>query len=275
MDGAFQRRSRRDLECEAAFPGASVPGDRDQSDSGRHEKRLDARERIVASHEAVVEGRKAGCRQRFERREVFAEPWREQLEDLRRSGDVLQPVVPQWLKRCARERLLAGHVSRCARDDDLLAVCRRTDASGDDDVHPDIPLRAELRLARVDADAQAVRLLVGPVLDRKRALDLGRRRNRVAGPREREEHAVAGPVDLGAVVVGRGLAHELPHASARGREPLAEQVQQPRRSLDVGEQERHRPRRQPAARVVAPSHGRSLGAGRLGVYCALRKSGTR
>ena len=77
----------------------------------------------------------------------------------------------------------------------------------------------------MDADPQPVRLLVGPRLDRKRPLDLGGRRDRIACSSEREEDAVAGPVDLGATVVGGGLAHELPHAGARGREALPEQVQ--------------------------------------------------
>ena len=81
------------------------------------------------------------------------------------------------------------------------------------------------------------------------------------------EHAVAGPVDLGAVVVGGSLADELAHAGARGCVPLPEQVQQPRRSFNVGEEERHRARRKRAVRVVAPSHARSLGVETLGVHC--------
>ena len=71
----------------------------------------------------------------------------------------------------------------------------------------------------------------------------GGRGDRVTRPREREKDPVAGPVDLGAAVCARGLAHELAHARARGREALSEQVEETRRPLDVGEEQRHRPRR--------------------------------
>ena len=93
-------------------------------------------------------------------------------------------------------------------------------------------------------DPQPVRLLVRPRLGGERALDLGRGGDRVPRAREREEDAVTGPVDLRAAVRRGGLAHELAHARPRGREPLAEQVEEPRRALDVGEEERDRPRRQ-------------------------------
>jgi hypothetical protein len=66
------------------------------------------------------------------------------------------------------------------------------------------------------------------------------RRERV----EREEHAVPGPVDLGAVVGPCGFAHELSHPGARRAEALAEDVEQPRRPLDVREEQRDGPGRQ-------------------------------
>ena len=136
----------------------------------------------------------------------------------------------------ARERLVAGHVARRTRDDDLLAVRGRADARRDDDVHADVALVAELGLARVDADPEAKRLVGRPWLGGERALDLGCGGDRVARAREREEDAVAGPVDLRAAVLGRGRADELAHARPGGSEALAEEVEQPRRPLDVGEE---------------------------------------
>ena len=108
----------------------------------------------------------------------------------------------------AGQRLLAGHVSRRPRDDDLLAVSGRADARGDHDVHPHIALVAELGLARVDADSQAVSAVGGPWLCCQHTLDLGGSRDRVARAREREK-AVAGPVNLRAVVLACSLADEL------------------------------------------------------------------
>ena len=250
----IERRARSHLEREPALPGSARAGDRREAHRRRLEESLDASEGVGAPDEAMVQRRQARRRQGLERREVLAKAGPEELERLHSGRDVLQPVTAEGAKRRAGKRLVARHVPRRSRDDDLLAVRRRADASGDHDVHPDVALGAELGLAGVDPDAQAVRLLVGPRLDGERPLDLGGRSHGVAGPREREEHAVAGPVDLGAVVVGGSLAHELAHASARGCVPLPEQVQQPRRSLDVGEEERHRARRERAAHVVGPGH---------------------
>ena len=259
--------ARSHLERKPALSGSTWTGDRCEAHLRRLEDSLHASEGVRAPDEAMVQSRQARRRQGLERREILANARPEELKRLHCGRDVLQPVTAEGSKRRAGKGLCACHVARRSRDDDLLAVRRGAHSGGDDDIHSHVALRAELGLAGVDSDSQAVRLLVGPWLDRERPLDLGGRGDCVAGPREREEHTVAGPVDLDAVVVGGGLAHELAHASARGCVPLPEQVQQPRRSFDVGEEERHRPRRQRAARVVAPSHALSLGAERLGVHC--------
>ena len=72
----------------------------------------------------------------------------------------------------------------------------------------------------------------------ERALRVDRRRDRVAGPREREEEGVALRVDLRAAARAERLAHE---TAVVGRDApvglVAELLQQPRRALDVGEDE--------------------------------------
>ena len=120
----------------------------------------------------------------------------------------------------------------------------------------------------MQADPEPVRLVVRPRLGGERALDLGRRRDRVARAREREEDAVAGPVDLGAAVRGGGLAHELAHPRARAganRSPRrcssrVEPSTSAKRSVTVPAGKR---RCGVSVRVHAPS----LGARRLGVHC--------
>jgi signal recognition particle subunit SRP54 len=64
----------------------------------------------------------------------------------------------------------------------------------------------------------------------------------------------------------RSLTYELAHAGASGTEPLAEQVEQPRRALHVGEEERHRPGRERTALAARGVHGPSLGGTGLGVH---------
>ena len=116
-------------------------------------------------------------------------------------------------------------------------------------------------------DAKPVRLLVRPRLGGERALDLRSRRDRVTGTSESEKDAVPRPIDLGAAMCPCGLAHELTQARASGREPLSEQVEEPRRPLDVCEQQRHRPTGQGSPRHVLTLHEPSLGGTRRDVHC--------
>ena len=93
---------------------------------------------------------------------------------------------PERAERGARQRLVARDVACRARDDDLLSVRGGADARGDDDVHADVALVAELGLAGVDTDPQSMRLLGRPRLGRERALDLRQpRRSRRALARRR------------------------------------------------------------------------------------------
>ena len=103
MDGPVECRSRRYLEREAALAGAAGAGDRDEADRRGSRRALDARERVGAADEAVMQRGKARRRERLERREVVAEAGRDELEELRRGRDVLQPMVSERSKRSRRE----------------------------------------------------------------------------------------------------------------------------------------------------------------------------
>ena len=71
----------------------------------------------------------------------------------------------------------------------------------------------------------------------ERALGLDRRVGRVLGAREREEERVALRVDLGAAASLHGAAHDPPVVVHDLRVVVAELLQQPRRALDVAEEE--------------------------------------
>ena len=183
MHGSLECRAGCDLEREPALACAARPGDGDESRTLLSEQALDARERVLAADEAMVKCRKARGRERLERRKVVSKSRRDELEELDRVRDVLQPVPTERPVRGACEWRLAGDVPRRLRDDDLLAVRRRADARRDHDVDPDVSLGAELGLAGVHADPETVGLVVGPRLGSERAVDLRRRGNRV--PRAR------------------------------------------------------------------------------------------
>ena len=119
---------------------------------------FDLGKHIGSPDEPVMERRQARRRKRLQRREVLAQFGRDELEELCCSRNVLQSMAPERPERTTRERLVADHVSHRPRHDDLLPVRGGTDPRGDDDVHPDVALVAELRLTRVQTDAETVSL---------------------------------------------------------------------------------------------------------------------
>ena len=79
---------------------------------------------------------------------------------------------------------------------------------------------------------------------RECALRVDRCRNRVTRAGERVEERVALRVDLPAASDLERVADEAPLRGDDVAVPVAELVEQPRRALDVGEDEGHRPARQ-------------------------------
>ena len=150
-----------------------------------------------SAHEPVVERGEARRRERLERRELLSQIGRHELEELRRARDVLQAVSTERAERRSRERLVAR---RCrgspARRRSARRARRQQMRAATTTSMSHVALVAELRLARVDSDAQTMRLVVRPRLGGERALDLGRGGDRICALGEREEDAVACPVDL-------------------------------------------------------------------------------
>ena len=157
---------------------------------------------------------------------------RAELEELGRRVEVLEPVATE-----IAQRLVLDERGGRGREDHLAAVRERGDARAAVDVDPDVALGGHRRRARVQPH---------PDRDRARRERLLRR----CAPRRRRPAAV-----------GNATKNASPWVSTStppcGRERLAqdaavlgqrlgvavgpELAQQPRRALDVGEQERHRP----------------------------------
>ena len=108
-------------------------------------------------------------------------------------------------------------------------VARRGDPGGAVDVGADVALVRQQRRARVNAH---------PHRDRQRRLGFLRGRQRTRRGRERDEERIALRVDLDAAVPRERVAQDASMLGERLRVlRLAELVQQPRRALDVGEEE--------------------------------------
>ena len=87
------------------------------------EEVLDACERVRASDEAVVQRREARRRERLQRREVLAQARREELEELSRGRDVLQPVPAERPERARRGAARRPQTSRVACETTTCSPC--------------------------------------------------------------------------------------------------------------------------------------------------------
>jgi hypothetical protein len=151
-------------------------------------------------------------------------------------ADLEQPQLADVLQAVHAEvagRLSVEQVVRRLRDDDLPAVCCAHHARSPVDVRADVASLAHDRLARVHADPHAHR----PVAEPRESLE--RRRDCVARRGERDEERVPLRVDLDPAVPFEGVAKCPAVLLEHVRVPLgAELVEQLRRALDVGEEER-------------------------------------
>ena len=124
----------------------------------------------------------------------------------------------------------------------LPAMSRRADPRPSMDPDPHIALGGGGRICRVDPHPDPEFAAIRPHLLRQGALAVARREDRVARASEADKERVTLCVDLVALVRGEGLAQEpsvfVEHGGIR---LVAEITKQPRRALDIGEQEGNGP----------------------------------
>ena len=235
----------RRLQREPGLPGAARPGQRDRADVGPAQELDHLGDLAVAPDERRrLHGQvRRPVLERAERREPLGQPVEHQLEQALRLGQVLQPVLAE-----VRERepgvLLGQQVVRGVRDQHLPAVPGRADPRAPVDPDPDVALRGRRRLGGVDAHPDPELPPVRPRVAGEGSLPLARRPERVARPREGDEEGVALRVDLVPAVRRERLAEEPPVILEHRGVPLGAEVpQQPRRALDVREQEGDGPAR--------------------------------
>jgi len=160
-----------------------------------------------------------------QRRELARQAVGLELEDPFGDAEVLQPV---------RSEVPRGQIDespRRLREQHLAAVPDGRDAGGAVDVDPDVAFRGQVRLARMEPH---------PDLDRaagQRPLGVYGRPDGVGGPSEGDEEGIALGIDLDPAVSGDGPADDPTMLRQSLVVGVAEIAQQPRRTLDVGEQE--------------------------------------
>ena len=184
----------------------------------------------VPTDERARRPRQVRVGNRLERRK----PLLAELEDRDRLGNVLEPMLAQI------EQPVGSNEGRRHRRQDHLPPMRRScDPCRAVHLKPHIARLTESHLARVHThpDSQPER--------RQRHLCLTRRRQRIGGSGKCDEKRVPSRVHLDAPM--RRPRHPRHPMVPRQQFPIGlrpELVQQSRRALDIGEQERHRPSRE-------------------------------
>jgi hypothetical protein len=178
----------------------------------------------------------------LERRELL----RSELEETLRLRKVLQPVQAEVDQLEAR----IEQVARRLREQDLTAMACAGDSCAAVDVHPHVVLFGEHGLAGVKAHAHPNRAGAERILAGLRG------GNGVRGTREGDEEGVPLRVDLDAAVPLERFAECAPMLGEHVGVVLAELVQEPGRTLDVGEEEGDRSRRK-----LEPPHDSSVRRG--------------
>ena len=128
--------------------------------------------------------------------------------------------------------ICAGEIARCLRDENLAAVTGGGDARSAMHIEPDVSLLGDQRLPGVQSDAHSDRSAGERLACRRR------RRQRIGGPRKRDEERVALCIDLDAAEAMELLAQGATVIDQNLGVSIAELLEQPCRARDIREQER-------------------------------------
>jgi hypothetical protein len=117
-------------------------------------------------------------------------------------------------------------------------MARRADTGGFVDPHPDVAFAADYRLAGVNPHSHLHVRAVGPGVSRKRILCSDGARDGILRARKGNEEGVALGIYLAAVELGERRPEQAMVLLEYVRIAGAESLEQARRPLDVGEEER-------------------------------------
>ena len=201
--------------------------------------------------------------ERPQRGEAGVEPVDRQIMQMLRAIEILETVLTEVAERDAFGERVHQERPRRFGDHDLSAVARGSDPCRTVDVDPDVVVAAHDTVAAVQTHADADLDAVGPGVGREPSLRRHRCSDGSPRGREHREERVTFGSDLHAISLGDGVPHDRGMLVLERRVRLTEPSEESRRSLDIGEQERHRPGREfgheacTVTRVCRAIHARS------------------
>jgi hypothetical protein len=230
----------RRVKSNARLPCTAGPRQRENSDIGSTEHRRNLGELALPPDQRRRLRRKVrrSARECGKRREVAIHAFGDELEDPLGPSQVLEPVLSEVDQRVLRREVVLHQLSRGLGKEHLAAVPGSGEAGPSMNVHPGVAFCGSERLAGMNSH---------PHPHRSRdesALGIGRGSDGICGSGESDEKGIALRVDLDPAVLSESASQDAPVLGEDVRVPLPELVEQPRRALDVREEEGDGPGRQ-------------------------------
>ena len=230
-----------ELQGQSALAHAARPGDRDEAvplDHVGHHREVggSADEQVQGPDEVVAIGGEGTDRWEL------GSPRDIHLEEPDRVVEVPEAVAAGIVER--DDHVCGDPGDRVRGHQHLAAVARRADARRLVHRHGHVAVCAWIGQAAVHAHAHSDPSLGRPGLLLERCLAFGAGEHGLAGVAEGDEERVPLGADLEATMRDPAGPQERPVPLEEGRIRVTEAVQQAGRALDVGEHERHVPRRQ-------------------------------
>ena len=234
----------RDLDRDAALAHAADAGDRHQP-GGEQGVGDGLPLDLPPDERRQLPGEVAGHRvQRTERGELVAQPGGDDLEDALRAREIGQPVLAEVEERDLVGQGVAHDLLGGVRHHHLFAVGGGHDPGGPVGRGAVVVAVAGDRVTGVEAHPHPQPARHGPRLGDERPLGGERGVEGVAGGDEDRVEAVAGGLDHPAAVPDHRVPQDAVVALERVRHGARVLLPEPRGTLEIGEQERHRSRRQ-------------------------------
>ncbi len=254
------------LQGDARLADAARPGEGEQR--RRCQQALRFGELRLATDEARQLARQVvGMRiHRPQRRELGRQVRDDRLEEPLLPGQVAEPMLPEVAERHPGRQLPGDQVMGRLRHEELPSVSGRADPCRPMDVDPDVAILPAACLSGVHPHPHGRCRTRGPLVAGNRALRLDPGGDRGPGAGEREVEAISCGIDLHPTPLRERVAQEPVVIGQQRGVLVAQSLQQRRRALDVGEQERDRSRRKdPRGRAIGRLAGhRNDSKGELG-----------
>jgi len=180
----------------------------------------------------------------FEGWEIGRQIRDDELKEMIGSRHILEALLAHIAQAHAVRQMLLDKVARCLRDQHLTPVPGAHDTCRAVYIHPHISLGSQHWLARMQPHTHTHYTSFGPGVSSQSALRVNRRRDSISGTRKGYEEGISLHIDFVTAPPLECRTQQVPALREHRDVALTQPLEQLRRPLDVGKEQRDRPRGQ-------------------------------